>query len=172
MAPFVPTLRPTAVSFALVLAAGLAACGPPTHPHQDQKTGDLGRAMVAADQRPWLAKPVGSGAPPVVAPRTPEAGAPYVTIKFDREKVTYDDALYSALSRAVERYPAVAFDVVLAMPSLPANADATEATLRGERRIEDVVLLMTDIGLPPDRLRIAATTDANARFDEIRIYVH
>jgi hypothetical protein len=93
-------------------------------------------------------------------------------IRFDRAPILYEDTLYSALTRALERYPAAAFDVVLAMPPIPRGADIEEATLRSERRIEDVVLLMTDMGLPAERVRIAATTDAAAAVDEIRIFVH
>ncbi len=169
--PFHAARRRPVLAFAAVLA--LSACGPPDHPREEPKTGDLGRAMAEAKDQPWLAKPVGvTGASAVFAPGSTNAGPVYVTIRFDREKVTYDDTLYSALSRAIERYPAAAFDVVLAMPPLAANADAEEATARGERRVEDVVLLMTDIGVPADRVRIAATTDTEARYDEIRIYVH
>ncbi|MFO1186102.1 MAG: hypothetical protein U1E87_00745 [Alphaproteobacteria bacterium] len=92
--------------------------------------------------------------------------------RFNKRQVSYQDTLYSALTRALERYPAAAFDIVLAMPALSASANARRQPSAGERRIEDVVLLMTDMGMPPERVRIAATTDSSAAVDEIRIFVH
>lgn len=154
---------------ALFGALLLAACGPPEQPRQEAKPGALGRAMDEARRTP-----LGFTAA-VSAVRTAtgnEAPIPYVVIRFSKRQVSYQDALYSALNRALERYPAAAFDIVLAMPPLAAGANAEEATARGERRIEDVVLLMTDMGMPAERVRIAATTDASAAVDEIRIFVH
>lgn len=152
----------------------LAACGPPDEPRQEARTGALGYAIAEAQRQQSVATPAGlTGAAPAVDEReaSRDQPIPYVVIRFDRPKITYEDALYSALSRALDRYPAAAFDVVLAMPPLVAGANAEEATARGERRMEDIVLLMTDIGLPSERVRIAATTDAAADVDEIRIYV-
>src|SRR5262249_2030745 len=131
----------------IAVLAALASCGPPNGPREEEKTGALGQAIAAAEHQ--SAGGYAGTTPPIAArARSALAGAPSVVMKFDRPKVTYEDPLYSALSRALDRYPAAAFDVVLAMPALVAGADAEEATARGERRIEDVVLLMTDIGLP------------------------
>jgi hypothetical protein len=118
------------------------------------------------------AQGVTTGVAAVGASNAARAAMPYIVIRFDRRHVTYEDALYSALSRAFERYPAAAFDIVLAMPPLEAGARVDEATARGERHIEEVVLLMTDMGMPPERVRVGATTDAAAEVDEIRIFVH
>lgn len=154
---------------AALLVALTAACGPPEQPRRETKEGALGRAMEEARRTPLGFTAAVSQ---VRAMTGSEAPIPYVVIRFNKRQVSYQDTLYSALTRALERYPAAAFDIVLAMPALSAGANAEEATQRGERRIEDVVLLMTDMGMPPERVRIAATTDSSAAVDEIRIFVH
>jgi hypothetical protein len=154
----------------LVLCFLLVACDPPPEgPRQETETGALGLAIVQAGQP---GQGLTAGVAAVGARSAARAAIPYIVIRFDRRHVTYEDALYSALSRALERYPAAAFDIVLAMPPLAADAGVDEATARGERHIEEVVLLMTDMGMPPERVRVAATTDAAAEVDEIRIFVH
>jgi len=155
-------------SGALFAALVLAACGPPEQPRREAKPGALGRAMDEARRTPLGF----TAAVSAVRTATGNEPIPYVVIRFNKRQVSYQDALYSALNRALERYPAAAFDIVLAMPALAAGANVEEATARGERRIEDVVLLMTDMGMPAERVRIAATTDASAAVDEIRIFVH
>jgi hypothetical protein len=156
-----------------VLALGAllvpSACGPPEGPHPETETGALGRAIAQAGQP---AQGVTTRVAAVGTGGVDQAAVPYIIIRFDRRHVTYEDALYSALSRALERYPAAAFDIVLAMPPLEAGARVDEATGRGERHVEEVVLLMTDMGMPPERVRVAATTDAAAQVNEIRIFVH
>lgn len=158
-----------AVAAALFVLLPLAACGPPEQPRPESKQGALGRAMEEARRTPLGFT---AAVQAVRAATGSEAPLPYVVIRFNKRQVSYQDTLYSALTRALERYPAAAFDIVLAMPSLAPGANAEEATARGERRIEDVVLLMTDMGMPPERVRIAATTDNSAAVDEIRIFVH
>ena len=155
-------IRPLAALFrpALWLAAALAlgSCGQPATPQDRAEPGALGKALARSEGN--------TGALP--ASQTPR---PYIVIRFDRPGITFADALYSAMSRALDRYPSAAFDVVLAMPPLSPTADPDEAMRLGEQHIEDVVLAMTDMGLPSSRLRIAASTDETATVDEIRIFV-
>ena len=93
-------------------------------------------------------------------------------IRHDRPNIVFEDALYTALNRALNRYPDARFDVVLALPPTRPDGDPLSALAVGERQIEEVVWAMTDMGLPADRLYIAARTDANADVNEIRIFVH
>jgi len=137
----------------------LGSCGAPQQPQDHAPQGALGRALAAEGRTGATARPA-----------RPDA-SPYIVIRFDRPGITFDDTLYSALSRALERYPSAQFDVILAMPPLAPHGDPEEALRLGEQHIEDVVLTMTDMGLPSERLRIAASTDSAVAVDEIRIFV-
>jgi len=143
----------------LAAALTLGSCGQQGAPQDRAEPGALGRALAR------------NGDGMTGALSIPQSPKPYIVIRFDRPGISFDDTLYSAMSRALERYPSANFDVVLAMPPLSPTADPDEAMREGEQHIEDVVLAMTDMGLPSSRLRIAASTDEYALVDEIRIFV-
>lgn len=157
-----PSVTQPRRAFWLWLAAAivLGSCGQQGAPQDRAEPGALGKALARTGQGQTGALPN-----PAVSPR------PYIVIRFDRPGLTFADTLYSAMSRALDRYPEATFDVVLAMPPLSPTADPEEAMRASEQHIEDVVLAMTDMGLPSSRLRIAASTDENATVDEIRIFV-
>lgn len=148
------------------LLLGLAACGGPQEPSQHTKPGALAKAFSYLTSEEKASTPQAT-----LAKAAKTEPMPYVVIRFDRPGIIFSDALYTAMNRALTRYPAAQFDVVLAMPPLTARADPNEALRQGEQHIEDVVLSMTDMGLPAERLRIAAATDIDVKNDEIRIYV-
>ena len=157
------------LAFAAFLTLAAAGCGKSNHPAQKVPRGALGEAMHNGGVSVPLPEGL-SGAVPQ-GHSGPAAPAPYVSIRFDRARPAYEDTLYSALVRALDRYPAAEFDIVLAMPPLAVGGAADEATTRAEARIEEVVLLMSDMGLPAERIRVAARTDMTSAADEIRIYV-
>lgn len=148
-----------AVALWLVAALALGSCGQQSAPQDRTEPGALGKALARSEGQ--------TGALP-----SSERPKPYIVIRFERPGITFADTLFSAMSRALDRYPEASFDVVLAMPPLSPTADLDEAMRAGEQHIEDVVLAMTDMGLPSSRLRIAASTDQDLTVDEIRIFVH
>jgi hypothetical protein len=109
-----------------------------------------------------------TAAPRPVASVTPASFAdkrPLVVIRFDKPDVQFEPALYQALSRALERRPDATFDLVAVSPN-----DAGQAAAR---RDADVVFKsMTNMGLPADRVAMAAMAQASAQTPEVHIYVH
>jgi len=115
-------------------------------------------------------------APPAAqaaAPAAPAAaGSPaLVTIRFDRPNVQYQQALYTALSRALEVRPAAQFDVVAVSPSAGSPDRVQIAQSQSRRNAETVVRTMNEMGLPADRIRLSATTRADISANEVRVYV-
>ncbi len=107
-------------------------------------------------------------APKTVAAVTPASFAdkkPLVVIRFDKADVAYEPALYQALSRALERRPDAVFDLVAVSPeggnpaAARSNADA-------------VFQSMTNMGLPAERVAMAAMGSSKATTPEVHIYVH
>lgn len=155
---------------AVLLAAGLAACTaekPAPAGGQPEHSGPFARLIqvfLADEAEKEQAR----------ERRRAEAAArrpAYIVIRYDRPHVVYEDALYVALTKALDRYPEAEFDLVLAIPTMPTRANPREALARGERQIEDVVLAMTDMGMPAGRLTISAHTDETVTDNEIRIYI-
>ncbi len=103
------------------------------------------------------------------APRAPRR--PLVVIRFDRPKVAYEQALYTAVSRALERRPSAIFDLVAVAPSRGTPAEVTVASSTSKRHAESVLRSLSDMGLPLERVRLSAMTSGAAATNEIHIYV-
>jgi len=96
---------------------------------------------------------------------------PLVVIRFDRPNVEYDQALYTVISQALEKYPASKFDLV-AVSNLEGNAAQTalssaEARKNGER----VLRSLQDMGLPLSRIHLSASSSKSVLNSEVRIYM-
>lgn len=89
---------------------------------------------------------------------------PLVVIRFDKPDVAYEPQLYQALSRALERRPDAVFDLVAVSPS-GGNPSAAR------RNADTVFQSMTNMGLPAERVAMAAMPSPAAKTPEVHIYV-
>ena len=101
--------------------------------------------------------------------RLPAAGL--WLIRFDRPNVQYEQPLYSAVSRALERRPDAFFDVVAVSPQASNTGRAALDTNAARRNAQGVLRALTDMGLPTSRVALSATTAADAQTNEVRIFV-
>jgi hypothetical protein len=126
------------------------------------------------------APPVATAARPraeAAAPR-PRAEAsngdgthPLVVIRFDRPDVVYEQALYTAVSRALERKPSATFELVAVAPNAGNSAQVAVNANASKRNAENVMRSLTSMGLPADRVSLSATTSPEVENNEVRIYV-
>ncbi|MGH6974813.1 MAG: hypothetical protein ACRED6_09305 [Stellaceae bacterium] len=96
---------------------------------------------------------------------------PLVVIRFDRPNVSYEEALYTAISRALERKPSATFELVAVAPSAGTAAQVAVNSNASKHNAEDVMRSLTNMGLPADRVTLSATTSAEVQSNEVRIYV-
>jgi hypothetical protein len=96
---------------------------------------------------------------------------PLVVIRFDRPKVEYEQALYSAISRALERRPQAGFDLVAVAPSRGSAAKVARASNQARRNAENVLRSLTSMGLPASRVTLSAGTSSSAQTNEVHVYV-
>lgn len=97
---------------------------------------------------------------------------PLVVIRFDRSNVAYEQPLYQAVSRAIERRPDASFEVVAvsqADGSTPGQ-QALNATA-ARRSAEQVVRSLSDMGLPPGQIRMSSSTSPSVSSNEVHVYV-
>jgi hypothetical protein len=132
----------------------------------------------AAGPRQATAANVAVAPPPAVPVEpvmsTPSAAAPnrpLVVIRFDRPNVTYEQALYTAVSRALERRPEATFDLVAVTPNRGTSGEAAVASTSSRRNAESVLRSLSEMGLPLDRVRLSATTSTVAAANEVHVYV-
>ena len=92
---------------------------------------------------------------------------PLVVIRFDRPDVPFQQALYTAVSRAIERRPQAAFDLVAVAPGSGTPAQVAVNTTKTKRHAETVLRTLTDMGLPADRVRLSSMTSPEAATAEV-----
>jgi len=108
----------------------------------------------------------GGGAASLVGKRQP-----LVVIRFGAPNVEYEQALYTAVSRALERKPNAGFDLVAVAPGVGTPAQISLATSKSRRNAEDVLRSLTSMGLPADRITLSATSSPDAQVNEVHVYV-
>jgi hypothetical protein len=120
-----------------------------------------------------------SSAPSLTAQySTPPRGAavpggrrPLVVIRFDRANVAYEQALYTAVNRVLERRPDAAFDLVAVAPGQGSPAKVTVAANKSKRYAEKVLRSLSNMGMPLERVRLSAITSAASDTNEVHVYL-
>jgi hypothetical protein len=134
------------------------------------------RRHLAALDAGHVAAPLQTAAPAPAARRATASSAahsqrPLVIIRFDRPDVPYQQVLYTAVKRALERRPNATFDLVAVSPNRDDEAQLKTVTNRAERDAEDVFRTLSSMGLPPERVRMSAMTSSEVATNEVRIFV-
>ncbi len=106
-----------------------------------------------------------------LAPAVAAERRPLVVIRFDRPDVPYQQALYGAVSKALERRPAAVFDIVAVAPNRGTPAEVALNANASKRNAEHVLRSLSEMGLPSDRVNLSATTQASAETNEVHVFV-
>ena len=96
---------------------------------------------------------------------------PLVVIRFDRPDVPFEQALYTAVSRALEARPEAQFSLVAVTPNQGTPAEVALSTSKSKRNAESVLRALIDMGLPANRIALSSATSADAFTNEVHIYV-
>jgi len=126
-----------------------------------------------------LARAYATGAPPIAfsTSSTPRSGftssgrSALVVIRFDRADVPYERALYTALSKALEARPGANFDLVGVAAGGEGSSDIALNQSRVKKHANDVLKALVDMGLPPSRVSLAATTSPTITTNEVHLYL-
>jgi len=103
-------------------------------------------------------------------PLSPDS-RPLVVIRFDRPNVQYEQVLYDAVSRALDRKPETAFDLVAVHPKTGSTAQVILNSTAARRNAEAVLRTLVDMGLPATRMSMTSVGSATAQANEVRLYV-
>ncbi|MSO65733.1 MAG: hypothetical protein EXQ85_08060 [Alphaproteobacteria bacterium] len=96
---------------------------------------------------------------------------PLVVIRFDRADVPYQQALYAAVSRALEQRPQAAFDLVAVAPNKGTPAEVALNQSRSKGNAERVLRSLVEMGLPANRVQMSSATSGDAFTNEVHLYV-
>ncbi len=113
-----------------------------------------------------------SGGPPKAArPADTSGRRALVVIRFERANVPYQQALYAAVSRVLERRPNAIFDLVAVAPSGGGPARVALNSTKSRRLAEDVLRSLVEMGLPPTRVAVSGKTSGGAKTNEVHLYL-
>lgn len=132
------------------------------------KNGELyGTSLVnrAFAQSQALASAAAQSAGPTVGER------PLVVIRFDRPNIEFQQALYNAVSRALERKPNASFDLVAVSPKRGSPAQAALNSTQSKRNAESVLRTLADMGLPANRVKLSSRSSQDVESNEVQIFV-
>lgn len=94
-----------------------------------------------------------------------------VVIRFDRPNIQYQQALYNAVSRALERKPKASFDLVAVSPKRDSPAQTALSSTQSKRNAEGVLRTLADMGLPANRVKLSSRSSQEVESNEVQIYV-
>jgi hypothetical protein len=97
---------------------------------------------------------------------------PLVVIRFDRPDVQYDQALYNAVSRTLERRPNATFEVTAVAPATGGAGRVALNSNQARRNAESVMRSLQRMGLPQQRVAITSRTSDQALSNEVHLYVN
>lgn len=112
-----------------------------------------------------------SAAPSRSAAPGPIDDRPLVVIRFDQADVAYEQPLYTAVSRALERKPGATFTIQAVAPNAGSPAQVAVNTNTSRQNAENVLRSLTNMGLPADRVSLSATMSPDIQSNEVRIFV-
>ena len=96
---------------------------------------------------------------------------PLLVVRFDKPNVKYQQILYNAISQAVSRKPEVVFLLEMVTPKRGTGARVVSNNAAAQRRAQEVLRTMMDMGVPRSRIQLISTVDENVAFNEARVYV-
>lgn len=103
--------------------------------------------------------------------QNPATRRPLVIIRFDRNNVNYEQALYAAVNQALDKYPSAKFDLVAVSPSQGNPAELALASAEARKNGESVLRSLTQMGLPLERVRLNAANSNAVRNSEVHLYL-
>ena len=107
-----------------------------------------------------------------VEPRSLVGRRPLVVIRFDRKNVEFEQALYNAVSKTLERRPSASFELVAIAPASGGAARIALNSNKARRNAEKVMRSLQRMGLPPKRIAVSAQTSQSAQSNEVHLYLN
>ncbi|PZO88032.1 MAG: hypothetical protein DI626_02685 [Micavibrio aeruginosavorus] len=124
-----------------------------------------GGSMMQPASFPGAAPVPSVSAAPISSPR------PLVKIKFDKPNVDYQQAVYMAVNEAMQKYPNARFELIAVNPSGGNAAQVAIESTRARRNAEAVLRSLSQMGVDADRIDLSTQQSAEARSNEVHIYI-
>jgi hypothetical protein len=118
----------------------------------------------------------GSSMSPMPSPAAVQAmplgqARPLVKIKFDQPNVDYEQAVYMAVSEAMQKYPNSRFELIAVNPSVGNAAQVAIESTRARRNAETVLRSLSQMGVDVGKIDLSTQASAEAKSNEVHIYI-
>ncbi len=117
-------------------------------------------------------QPVSAVSAGMPAPAQPLGGPrPLVKIKFDKPNVDYEQAVYMAVNEAMQKYPNSRLELIAVNPSSGNAAQVAIESTRARRNAESVLRSLSQMGVDVSKIDLSTQESAEARSNEVHIYI-
>lgn len=96
---------------------------------------------------------------------------PLMVIRFNQPNVYYQLPLYRAIKKALSIYPNAFFQVVSVVPTTGNYKSDHDSAQASSGYATQVTNVLSEMGLPPTRMRLNYTSDSAASYPEVRIFI-
>lgn len=96
---------------------------------------------------------------------------PLLVVRFNQDRIYYQQALYNAVSRALEAKPSVLFNIVAVVPESSNDSFNRQSKADTQMRTGTLVGDMVKMGVPQSRLRVSYQKSTTAPSPEVHIFV-
>lgn len=96
---------------------------------------------------------------------------PLMVIKFGKTAPQYEQRLYDTIKSALDRRPSAVFDVIAVSPRRGSPGETALGATNARRNAEQVLRSLSDMGLPPSRVRMSAMQSDAATAGEVHVFV-
>lgn len=124
---------------------------------------------------PWAQPVTPVGSTPLGAPRSSLDPSvlrdPLMVIKFDKRQVPFEEPLYNAVSRVLERKPDAGFELVAVTPTHGSAIESARVSYQAQKNAKDVLESMLGMGLQGERISLTEVQDPATFSNEVRIYL-
>jgi hypothetical protein len=96
---------------------------------------------------------------------------PLMVVRFNQERVYYQQPLYGALSRALQAKQGVVFNIISLVPET-GNKRADKKLMEDARKTTGVFVSdMMKMGIPENRIRVSYQGDRGVEANEVHMFV-
>lgn len=112
-----------------------------------------------------------TAAVPTVAAAQTYADTPLLVVRFNQDRVYYQQSLYSVISRAVQAKPSVMFNIITLIPQTGDSSSDKKSTVAAQTNTNALVRDMVQMGVPQNRIRVSYQNGSNLQSSELHMFV-
>lgn len=96
---------------------------------------------------------------------------PLMVVRFNQDRIYYQQPLYNAIARALEAKPGVTFNIITLIPQTGNAKQDKKSTVDAQTSTNALVGDMVKMGVPQNRIRVSYQNGNNIESSELHLFV-